>query len=102
MCVHRLRQGLVEERMALISRLRGLLTEFGLVAPLSPEKLRRKLARCQDPEDTHLPVPVRRLAAYQLAALDHLEVADNGAVRVGPLRLGLWRRRRDSNPRCRF
>jgi transposase len=45
--VHRLRQGLVEERTALINRLRGLLTEFG-VAPLSPDKLRRELARCQD------------------------------------------------------
>ena len=40
LCVHRLRQGLVEERTALINRLRGLLTEFGIVAPLSPEKLR--------------------------------------------------------------
>ena len=44
LCVHRLRQGLVEERTALINRLRGLLTEFGVVAPLSPEKLRRELA----------------------------------------------------------
>ena len=35
LCVHRLRQGLVEERTALINRLRGLLTEFGIVAPLS-------------------------------------------------------------------
>ena len=45
LCAHRLRQGLVEERTALINRLRGLLTEFGVVAPLSPEKLRRELAR---------------------------------------------------------
>lgn len=73
LCVHRLRQGLVEERTALINRLRGLLTEFGVVAPLSPEKLRRELARCQDPEDTRLPAPVRRLVADQLTALDHLE-----------------------------
>ena len=47
LCAHRLRQGLVEERTALINRLRGLLTEFGVVAPLSPEKLRRELARCK-------------------------------------------------------
>jgi len=50
LCVHRLRQGVVEERTALINRLRGLLTEFGVVAPLSPEKLRRELARCLDPD----------------------------------------------------
>ena len=43
LCVHRLRQGVTEERTAVINRLRGLLTEFGVVAPLSPEKLRREL-----------------------------------------------------------
>jgi len=73
LCVHRLRQGLVEERTALINRLRGLLTEFGVVAPLSPEKLRRELARCQDPEDLRLPAAVRELVGEQVAALDQLE-----------------------------
>ncbi len=73
LCVHRLRQGLVEERTALINRLRGLLTEFGVVAPLSPEKLRRELARCQDPEDLRLPSTVRQLVGDQVMALDQLE-----------------------------
>jgi transposase len=73
LCVHRLRQGLVEERTAVINRLRGLLTEFGVVAPLSPEKLRRELARCQDPEDTRLPATVRQLVGDQVMALDQLD-----------------------------
>jgi len=73
LCVHRLRQGLVEERTAVINRLRGLLTEFGVVAPLSPEKLRRELARCQDPEDTRLPATVRQLVGDQVFALDQLD-----------------------------
>jgi transposase len=73
LCVHRLGQGLVEERTALINRLRGLLTEFGVVAPLSPEKLRRELARCQDPEDARLPATVRELVGEQVSALDQLE-----------------------------
>ncbi len=73
LCVHRLRQGLVEERTALINRLRGLLTEFGVVAPLSPEKLRRELARCQDPEDLRLPPTVCQLVGDQLIALDQLD-----------------------------
>lgn len=73
LCVHRLRQGLVEERTALINRLRGLLTEFGVVAPLSPEQLRRELARCQDPEDLRLPTTVRELVADEVTALDQLE-----------------------------
>ena len=73
LCVHRRRQGVVEERTALNNRLRGLLTEFGMVAPLSPEKLRRELARCLDPDDLRLPAPVRSLVADELSALDHLE-----------------------------
>jgi transposase len=73
LCVHRLRQGLVEERTALINRLRGLLTEFGVVAPLSPEKLRRELARCQDPKDTRLPPLVRQLVGEQVRALDRVD-----------------------------
>jgi transposase len=43
LCVHRLREGLKEERTASINRIRGMLTEFGLVAAKSPEKLREKL-----------------------------------------------------------
>jgi transposase len=73
LCVHRLRQGLVEERTAVINRLRGLLTEFGVVAPLSPEKLRRELARCQDSEDLRLPATVRQLVGDQVIALDQLD-----------------------------
>ena len=73
LCVHRLRQGSVEERTALINRLRGLLTEFGVVAPLSPEKLRRELVRCQDPDDPRLPLMVRQLVGEQMRALDQVE-----------------------------
>jgi transposase len=50
-----------------------LLTEFGLVAPLSPEKLRRELRRCLDEEKTHVPAVVRQLVGDALAALDRLE-----------------------------
>jgi len=74
LCVHRLRQGVTEERTAMINRLRGLLTEFGVVAPLSPEKLRRELARCQDPDDLRLPATVRQLVADEVTALDQLDV----------------------------
>ena len=43
LCVHRLREGLKEERTASINRIRGMLTEFGLVVSIKPEKLREKL-----------------------------------------------------------
>ena len=42
--VHRLREGYKAERTALINRIRGLLAEFGLVFPQSPEALRKVMA----------------------------------------------------------
>jgi transposase len=42
--VHRLREGYKAERTALINRIRGVLTEFGMGFPQSPEALRRVLA----------------------------------------------------------
>jgi transposase len=44
LAVHRLREGFKEERTALINRIRGLLAEFGLVFPHSPQALRVVLA----------------------------------------------------------
>lgn len=44
LCVHRLREGLKEERTACINRIRGLLAEFGLVLPQSPQVLRHHLS----------------------------------------------------------
>ena len=43
LAVHRLRQGLVEERTALANRVRGLLTEYGLVIGAGLDRLRRTL-----------------------------------------------------------
>lgn len=43
LCLHRLREGLKEDRTASINRIRGLLAEFGLVVSKSPGKLREKL-----------------------------------------------------------
>ena len=34
LCLHRVRQGFIEERTATINRIRGLLSEFGVVLPL--------------------------------------------------------------------
>lgn len=43
LCVHRLREGLKEERTACINRIRGMLAEFGLVVAKSPDKLAEHL-----------------------------------------------------------
>lgn len=43
LCVHRLREGLKEERTACINRIRGMFAEFGLVVAKSPDKLSENL-----------------------------------------------------------
>lgn len=44
LCLHRVRQGFVEERTATINRIRGLLSEFGVVLPLKADTVRRQAA----------------------------------------------------------
>lgn len=44
LCVHRVRQGLVEQRTATINRIRGLLAEFGVVLPQKATTVRREAA----------------------------------------------------------
>jgi transposase len=44
LCVHRLREGIKEDRTACINRIRGLLAEFGLVFPQSPRELQLVLS----------------------------------------------------------
>jgi len=43
LCLHRTRQGFVEERTALYNRLRGLIAEFGIVLPQKVTCLRREI-----------------------------------------------------------
>jgi len=54
LCLHRVRQGFVEERTATINRIRGLLAEFGHVLPQSAAELRRQLPALLE----LLPLPV--------------------------------------------
>ncbi|MBA2961804.1 MULTISPECIES: IS110 family transposase [Ramlibacter] len=57
--LHRLREGYKEERSACINRIRGLLTEFGLVFPKRPETLRRVLIEVLEDGSNELPGLVR-------------------------------------------
>ena len=43
LCLHRVRQGFIEERTATINRLRGLLAEFGHVVPQRAVEVRRQV-----------------------------------------------------------
>lgn len=72
LAVHRLREGYKEERTALINRIRGLLTEFGLVFPQSPEALRLALPDTLEDATNELPALAR--LAVQRAHLSWLEI----------------------------
>jgi transposase len=57
--LHRIRQGLIEERTATINRLRGVLAEFGVVVPQSATALQRALPAMLADEE-RLPALVQR------------------------------------------
>jgi transposase len=73
LAVHRLRQGLVEERTALANRLRGLLSEYGLIVGVGLDRLRRSLPGVLEDGDNGIPGIARAVfadAARQLTELD--------------------------------
>lgn len=67
--VHRVRQGFVEERTATINRLRGLLSEFGIVLPQKAVTVRRQATAHLDA----LPVWASRALGDLLAHLTYLD-----------------------------
>jgi transposase len=71
--LHRLRQGLIEERTATINRLRGVLAEFGVVLPQSAAVLQRALPALLADEQ-RLPALVQRSAQVLREHLHDLEL----------------------------
>src|SRR6266566_8806421 len=73
LAIHRLRQGLVEERTALANRLRGLLTEYGVVVGVGLDRLRRALPEIVEEGANGIPGTARDVfadAGQQLRELD--------------------------------
>jgi transposase len=73
---HRMRQGWLAERTALINRTRGLLAEFGIWLGRSAGTLCRALPRLS--HDDALPAPVRNLLEQ---AREHLQLLDRQIAR---------------------
>ena len=69
LCLHRVRQGFVEERTATINRLRGLLAEFGFVLAQSSAVVRREVQTVLERLPPHAARAARDL-------LDHLRLLD--------------------------
>jgi transposase len=72
LAVHRLREGYKEERTACINRIRGLLSEFGLVFAQSPDALRLALPEALEDASNELPSLAR--LALQRAHLQWIEI----------------------------
>ena len=72
--VHRIRSGLIEQRTAKANQIRGLVTEYGLVAPKELHHLRPAIAVWLEDAQNGLTARFRRLLAdlrADLTALDH-------------------------------
>jgi transposase len=69
LCLHRVRQGFIEERTATINRLRGLLAEFGIVLPQRATEVRRRAVESLEFLPTHAAGAIRDLR-------EHLRVLD--------------------------
>jgi transposase len=69
LCLHRTRQGFVEERTATYNRLRGLIAEFGMVLPQKVACLRREIGAPLE----HLPGYANQCVGDLLAHADQLD-----------------------------
>jgi transposase len=76
LCVHRLREGLKQERTACINRIRGLLAEFGIVLPQSPQVLRQHLSELIEDASNDIAGMARlvlQTADHAVCAVQHLD-----------------------------
>lgn len=63
LCVHRVRQGVIAERTALINQLRGLLAEFGIVIPKGRYPAQQQIPHILEDAENGLPDLARRIIA---------------------------------------
>lgn len=75
--IHTMREGLIRLRTATINRLRALLTEFGVVLPVSREKLMKLLPAALENNDSELTELVREIANEQYEVIKNLSLEIN-------------------------
>ncbi len=68
-CLHRNRQGFIEEKTATYNRLRGLISEFGVIAPQSTDALRHMVSA----QKSSLPLQVQQCVDDLLEHVDRIE-----------------------------
>jgi len=75
LAVHTARQGWEKDRTACINRIRALLAEYGLVAPMGPRKLREQLPLLLEDGSNDMPGLARLTIESLLAQWRHLDEA---------------------------
>lgn len=75
--IHIMREGLIRLRTATINRLRALLTEFGVVLPVSREKLMKTLPAALEDNNSKLTELVRQIANEQFEVIKNLTLEIN-------------------------
>jgi transposase len=75
--VHVMREGLIRLRTATINRLRALLTEFGIVLPISREKLMKALPAVLENNQNELTELVRQILNEQYEVIKNISVEIN-------------------------
>ncbi|MBN6463516.1 IS110 family transposase [Escherichia coli] len=68
-CLHRPRQGFIEEKIATYNRLRGLISEFGVIAPQGTDALRHIVSA----QKNSLPLQVQQCVDDLLEHVDRIE-----------------------------
>ena len=68
-CLHRTRQGFIEEKTATYNRLRGLISEFGVIAPQSTDALRHIVSE----QKNSLPLQVQQCVDDLLEHINRIE-----------------------------
>jgi transposase len=68
-CLHRTRQGFIEEKTATYNRLRGLISEFGVIAPQSTDALRYMVSE----QKNSLPLQVQQCIDDLLEHINRIE-----------------------------
>jgi len=61
LCLHRIRQGAIKDRAARINRLRGLLSEFGIIMPKGRYPLQKAISGVFEDAENNLPFLAREL-----------------------------------------
>lgn len=71
LCVHRVRQGLIKDRTALINQLRGLASEFGFILPTGRYAAQKLIPDLLEDADNGLPALARKMIANLWLRIKH-------------------------------